>query len=105
MSKYLCALAAVAVSLVSLSATARAAEVNVDGFVTKTVRIDDLNLATVADQKRLDQRVYFAAKAMCRVGERNIEALKWQNECFGTAMRSAKTEVAALIEKAVRAKG
>ena len=101
MSKSLLALA----TLISVGLSAPA--IAGSGFgepPSKTVRTDDLNLATLPGQMRLEQRVKSAARSICRTGSRELAMMVAEQKCFETAMKSAQVQVAALVQRAVRAK-
>lgn len=105
MTKYLCAVAALAVSATTLSTAASAATINAEGFKTKVVSTHGLNLATLEGQQRLTKRVEYAARTVCTTGDRSLAMQVKEQTCYNDVLKSAKVQVAALIEKAVRARG
>lgn len=105
MTKYLCAVAALAVSATTLSTTAEAATINAEGFKTAIVKTHGLNLATLDGQQRLDKRVQYAARTVCTTGDPSLAMQAKERACYDDVLKSAKVQMAALIEKAVRARG
>lgn len=105
MTKYLCMVAALAVSATTLSTTAEAATINAQGFKTAVVRTHGLNLATLDGQQRLTKRVEYAARTVCAIGDRSLAIQAKERACYDDVLKSAKVQVAALIEQAVRARG
>lgn len=53
------------------------------------VRIDDLDLASPADQQRLDRRVATAARRLCTDGARGVVAIQNEQRCVALALQSA----------------
>lgn len=73
-----------------------------DGDVTKTVRIDDLNLALASDRLTLDARVANAARRLCRSDLRGTAELALRSECIAAAIASAKAQTERAVAGADR---
>ncbi len=72
--------------------------------VTALVSPHGLNLATTEGQKRLKQRVASASRRICVTNTRDLGLRLKEQQCYQNALNSADVQVAALVEKAVRAK-
>ncbi len=85
-----------------LALTATPALAGVDDVPTAGIEFRDLNLASPEGQAVLDQRIDIAARKICRMDSvttgtriRSRDA----ERCYKTALKSAKTQVAARIRE------
>lgn len=86
--------------LLASGAPAGATEAS-DG-VTKSVRIDDLDLALASDRRTLDARIESAARRLCRSDLRGTSELALRLECIAAALASAKAQAGRAVAEADR---
>lgn len=58
-----------------------------------TVRITDLNLASPADQQRLETRIKGAARSLCRPAARSVAEMTRQAQCMTETVASAQPQI------------
>lgn len=58
-----------------------------------TVRITDLNLASPADQQRLETRIKSAARSLCRPAARSVAEMTRQAQCMTETVASAQPQI------------
>lgn len=58
-----------------------------------TVRIKDLNLASPADQQRLETRIKSAARSLCRPSARSVAEMTRQAQCMTETVASAQPQI------------
>jgi UrcA family protein len=69
--------------------------------MTVQVKVDDLDLTSATDQRKLDRRIRNAARDVCDTGESD-RIRHYERLCLRNAVGSAAPEVAGLIGRAER---
>lgn len=90
MLKFIAPIAIATAALVSAPAFAGSAEAP-----TAKVEYSDLDLATEQGRKTLDGRIKVAAKSLCPPQQRTGSRIRPKNDCYETAMKSVREQLAA----------
>lgn len=78
------------ICLFGATAPATAAPVDTQSF---TISYKDLNLASNAGRKELDNRISFAARKVCGAGARELAKRAAEKDCISTAKADANARV------------